>query len=179
MANEIQINSNKPCISRRSFLLASASIVVSSFDPGIAGAVNLLVKEYPRKKIGLVSQLKQDEPINFMYPPGDMESSFMLVKLGEEAGGGAGENKDIVAFSNFCTHMGGALHGSYKAEHKAIAPCPLHLTTFDLSRHGIVISGHATESLPQARLEIVGDEIYVTGVMGIIYGHNENVVYIA
>ena len=69
---------------------------------------------------------------------------------------------------------GWPLNGSYKAKHKALGPCPLHLTTFDLTRHGMVISGHATESLPQARLELEGDDIYVTGIMGLIYGQQTN-----
>ncbi len=168
-------DSDPACISRRHFLLAGASTVVLTTIPGIAGAAKLLVKDYPRTKIGSVSALKQDVAVDFMYPPNSTTSSFVLVKLGEQAGGGVGKDQDIVAFSNLCTHMGGPLNGTYKAKHKAIGPCPLHLTTFDLSRHGMVISGHATESLPQARLEIVGDNIYVTGIMGLIYGHSSNI----
>jgi arsenite oxidase small subunit len=38
----------------------------------------------------------------------------------------------------------------------------------------MVIAGHATESLPQARLEVEGDDIYVTGVMGLVYGTQTN-----
>jgi arsenite oxidase small subunit len=47
----------------------------------------------------------------------------------------------------------------------------LHLTTFDLTRHGMVISGHATESLPQIVLEVQGDDIYAVGVQGLVYGY--------
>lgn len=168
-------DSNHTCTSRRHFLLAGASTIILTTVPGIAGAMKLQVKDYPRIKIGSVSTLKQDEAVDFMYPPENPVSTFVLVKLGEAAGGGVGKDKDIVAFSNLCTHMGGPLNGTYKPKHKAMGPCPLHLTTFDLSRHGMVISGHATESLPQARLEIVGDNIYVTGIMGLIYGHTSNI----
>ncbi len=142
--------------------------------PGMLNASQLLIKEYPRKHIARVSELKQDQPIDFLYPPENPTSSFTLVKLGEPAGAGVGKDQDIVSFSNMCTHMGGPLNGSYKPEHKALGPCPFHLTTFDLTRHGMVISGHATESLPQAQLQIVGDDIYVTGVMGLIYGYCDN-----
>jgi len=55
-----------------------------------------------------------------------------------------------------------------------MGPCPLHLTTFDLTRHGMVISGHATDGLPQARLEVLGDDIVATGVTGLIYGVEDN-----
>jgi arsenite oxidase small subunit len=67
--------------------------------------------------------------------------------------------------------MGGPLDGTYKAKYQVLGPCPLHLTTFDLTKHGMVASGHATESLPQIVLELQGDDIYAVGVMGLVYGH--------
>jgi arsenite oxidase small subunit len=142
--------------------------------PGASQAMNLAVKEFPRVKIGKLSQLQTNQPFDFQFPADNPVSTFVLVKLGETAGAGVGKDKDVVAFSNLCTHMGGPLNGSYKSEHKAMGPCPLHLTTFDLTRHGMVISGHATESLPQGRLEVEGDDIYITGVMGLIYGQQTN-----
>jgi arsenite oxidase small subunit len=166
--------SDRPCESRRNFLLAGATTFVLASLPGVSNAMNMLVKEYPRQKIGQLSQLKNNQAIDFQFPPQNPISTFVLVKLGEAAGAGVGKDKDVVAFSNLCTHMGGPLNGSYKAEHKAMGPCPLHLTTFDLTRHGMVISGHATESLPQARLEVDGDDIYATGIMGLIYGQQSN-----
>jgi len=177
MPNDLKNNGTSMCTSRRSFLLSGASIIalsaLSTSASGV-GAVNMLVKGFPRQKIGKVSELEDNQPIDFQFPTDSPISTFVLVKLGEAAGGGVGKNKDIVAFSNLCTHMGGPLNGSYKSEHKAMGPCPLHLTTFDLSRHGMVIAGHATESLPQGRLEIDGDDIYITGIMGLIYGHQNN-----
>ncbi len=162
------------CMTRRSFLLAGSSAIILSSIPGIASAVKLAVKDYPRKKIVSLKDLITDQPVEFQYPPNNPVSSFFIVKLGEEAGGGIGADKDIVAFSNLCSHMGGPLNGTYKAGHKAIGPCPLHLTTFDLTRHGMVISGHATEALPQARLEVSGGNVYAIGVTGLIYGHHDN-----
>ncbi len=169
MNNEKNPDSGHLCMSRRSFLLAGGSIVLSSV-PGISAAVELLSKDYSRYKIASLSDMKVDTPVDFTYPPGRVTSPFFAVKLGEAAGGGVGPDNDIVAFSYLCTHMGGPLQGSYKAQHKAIGPCPLHLTTFDLTRHGMVISGHATESLPQAKLEIVDGSIYAVAVMGLVYG---------
>ena len=162
------------CMSRRSFLLSGSSAIILSSMPGIATAVKLIVKDYPRVKIASLKDLKIDQPIDFSYPPNNPVSTFFIVKLGEEAGGGIGRKKDIVAFSNLCSHMGGPLNGTYKPGHKAVGPCPLHLTTFDLTRHGMVISGHATEALPQAMLEISGGNIYAIGVTGLVYGHHDN-----
>ncbi|MEZ6152138.1 MAG: hypothetical protein R3C09_18710 [Pirellulaceae bacterium] len=50
----------------------------------------------------------------------------------------------------------------------------LYLTTFDLTRHGIVVAGHATERLPQIILEIDGDQIYATGIVGLLYGYHQS-----
>lgn len=162
------------CMTRRNFLLMGAGTIILSTMPGIVTAVKLIAKDYPRQEIISLEDLKKDQPIDFLYPPNNPSSSFFIVKLDEEAGGGVGPNNDIVSFSNSCSHMGGPLNGTYKASHKAIGPCPLHLTTFDLTRHGMVISGHATESLPQARLEISEGHIYAVGVMGLIYGQHDN-----
>ena len=167
----------RACMSRRNFLLltgaATAGAMVFSIIPG-CGELQLKVVSYPRKKIGSLSALKQDKPVMFNYPDDSPNASAMLVKLGKEAGLGIGPKKDIVAFSTLCPHMGGPVGNTYKAEYKALGPCPLHLTTFDLRRHGMVVCGHSVESLPQIQLEVEGDDIYATGVMGLIYGYSDN-----
>ncbi|MBD5803782.1 Arsenite oxidase subunit AioB precursor [Azoarcus sp. Aa7] len=163
----------RACMSRRSFLLSGGSflaLVGLGAVPGFAEAAQLLKAGYARQKIGSLSALKAGEPITFNYPYADVRN--ILVKLGVEAGGGIGPQKDIVAFNQQCTHMGGPLDGTYKPEHQVLGPCPLHLTTFDLTRHGMVASGHATESLPQIMLEVQGDDIYAVGVMGLVYGYS-------
>ena len=98
----------------------------------------------------------------------------MVVKLGVKAGGGLGKDQDIVAYNYACTHQGGDLSGSYKAETKSLGACPLHLSTYDLTRHGILISGQAYQSLPQILLEIEGDSVYATGIFGLIFGRENN-----
>ena len=70
--------------------------------------------------------------------------------------------------------MGGMLMGIYQKSDKIAGPCPLHLTTFDLTKHGMVVAGHATESLPQVVLDLDGDDIYATGILGLIYGKRDN-----
>lgn len=162
------------CMSRRQFLLSGGAVVTLAALPAgaLAAPVHALKAGYARQKIGSLSALKAGMPVEFAYPYADVRN--ILVKLGAPAGGGVGPDKDVVAFNQQCTHMGGPLAGAYKGVHQVLGPCPLHLTTFDLTRHGMVVSGHATESLPQIVLEVQGDDIYATGVMGLVYGYAAN-----
>jgi len=169
---------HKCLMSRRSFLIASGTTttVMVTLDPGtvFAREVPAQIAAYPRKFITNLSSLKQDEPFDFSYPDEGAYSDNMVVKLGVEAGGGIGPMKDVVAFNYACTHQGGPLAGSYKADTKSLGACPLHLSTYDLTRHGILISGQAYQSLPQVLLELDGDKIYATGVFGLIFGRYDN-----
>lgn len=165
----------RACMSRRQLLLtggAAVAVVALTNIPGMAMA-QAIKASYPRQKVAKLSALKQGEPLDFTYPSEDVRN--ILVKLGVPAGGGIGESHDIVAFNQLCTHMGGPMDGTYKDAHQMLGPCPLHLTTFDLTRHGMVVSGHGTESLTQILLEVAGDDIYAVGVMGLIYGHSRNI----
>jgi arsenite oxidase small subunit len=174
-------------LNRREFLLfsgataATASTTTITLFPGTAEAkpVKARVVGYPRKWIAKLSQLQEHQPINFNYPDDGKNAGCMLVKMGGvKAGGGIGPDHDIVAFSYLCTHQGGPLHGSYKAtdEHRTLGPCPFHLSTYDLRRHGIIVSGQAYQSLPQVLLELEGDDIYAAGMMGLLFGRNENLI---
>ncbi len=165
-------------MSRRNFLITSGATttVMVTLDPGTAFARQMQgqMTAYPRKFVTRLSSLKQDEPFDFSYPDEGMYSENMVVKLGTPAGGGIGPDKDVVAFNYACTHQGGPLNGSYKADTKSLGACPLHLSTYDLTRHGILISGQAYQSLPQILLELDGDDIYATGVFGLIFGRHDN-----
>lgn len=179
-AHSADRHEDRLCMSRRDFLLNSGlavSMVALGAIPGLslaAGAPRFALKaDYPRQKIGSLSALKAGQPVQFNYPYPNVQN--ILVKLGAPAGGGVGPDADVVAFNQQCTHMGGPLHGSFKAQYQVMGPCPLHLTTFDLTRHGMVVSGHATESLPQIVLETEGDSIYAVGVLGLVYGFSTNV----
>ncbi len=167
------------CMSRRNFLFGSGAVVGSTIMltniPGFEGkAVAAQIAGYPRKLIGSLKALKDGKPVSFKYPDEGRNSAGMLVKLNEQAGGGVGPGMDVVAFNTLCTHMGGLMDRTYKPADQALGPCPLHQSTFDLTRHGMIISGHATESLPQVLLELDGDNIYAVGMMGLIYGRYDN-----
>jgi arsenite oxidase small subunit len=170
---------DRPCLTRRQFLIAgggvTATVLLSSIFPGSAfGERKVKFSRYPEKKIANLRRLKTNVPMSFKYPHGDLYSNCFVVKLGVPAGGGVGRQGDIVAFSTLCTHMGGDLAGTYKGEHKVVGPCPLHLSTFDLTRHGMVVAGHATAPLPQIVLEVRGQDLYATGIVGLIYGKSDN-----
>ncbi len=178
----------RPCMTRRRFLLASGGATLTTVfltscskeeaaTPGGAVALDAEVAGYTRKKIAQLGTLEVDTPLTFSYPYDDLNSLNFLVKLGVPAGGGVGPESDIVAYSTLCTHMGGDFSDTgktYLKEHKIIGPCPLHLTTFDLTRYGMVVAGQATESLPQVVLEVDGDDVYATGILGLIYGKRDS-----
>ncbi len=171
-----------PCLmSRRDFLLTASAAtatftVLVAMNPGSSRAQQLpaAVALYPRKLIAKLSDLKQNVPLDFSYPDEEAYSESMLVKTGVRCGGGIGPQSDVVAFNYTCTHQGGPLQDTYSPGDKSLGPCPLHLSTYDLTRHGILISGQAYQSLPQVLLELEGDEIYAVGIFGLIFGRFDN-----
>jgi len=167
------------CPNRRTFLIGSGATIVGTLLlpalPGMNGkALAAQVARYPRMHIGSLSELKPGKPLRFKYPDNTASASSLLIRLGEPAGGGIGADRDVVAFNSRCTHMGTSLSRDYKAEHQILGPCSFHMSSYDLTRHGIVISGHATESLPQVLLETEGEDIYAVGLIGLIYGRYDN-----
>lgn len=165
------------CLSRRQMLIfgGTAVGVVATLAPSdlFAKEASLVGSKYAAKKVATLADLASGKPVEFDYPAKGMTN--VLVKLGEKAGAGIGKDGDIVAFSATCTHMGGPIGAdTYKPVHKVLGPCPLHLTTFDLTRHGLVVSGHATQSLPQVMLEVRGKDVFAVGMMGLVYGYDRN-----
>jgi len=161
-------------MSRRNFLIlgGTAVTVLGTWGAG-AEAQDLVSTSYVRKVVGKLSELEPGTATAFLYPDDNVENLLMM--LNEEAGGGVGEARNIVAFNTICPHMGGYMgEAEFKSQHSVLGPCPLHLSTFDLTKHGMIVSGHAVESLPQIVLEIDGDDIVATGVMGLFYGYSQN-----
>ena len=148
-------------------------VMVNQGTP-FAQQVPAIIAKYPKMLITSMSALKQDEPVDFTYPDTGAYAESMIVKLGVPAGGGIGRGRDVVAFNYACTHQGGPLTGTYKGDTKSLGACPLHLSTYDLTRHGILISGQAYQSLPQVLLELNRNEIYAVGIFGLVYGRFDN-----
>ena len=164
------------CMQRRDVLVAgavgAAATVAASAFTAAAAATGDHAGDYPRLPVVKLSDLKEGEPVAFNYPLDQQPN--MVVKLGKPAQGGVGPDKDIVAFSVLCTHMGGSLRGRYDHEHGAMGPCPFHFSTFDLTKGGTPVHASATQNLPQVRLEVDGDEIVAVGMQGLIYGYRDN-----
>ncbi len=167
-------------LSRRDVLkLSGAALVALTLpaclrQPGVPTTLVAQRADYPRKLIGQLSALKTGEPVTFNYPWDHPAATNFLIRLSEPAGGGVGPEQNVVAFNSFCTHQGGPLAGRVRGDLGVAGPCPLHWTTFDLTQHGMVISGHATLGLPQIVLETDGDDIYAVGVQGLIFGYYDN-----
>ncbi|WP_417381356.1 arsenate reductase (azurin) small subunit [Gimesia sp.] len=160
-------------LSRRHFLFGSGAALLTLTLPTL-GESQVLRSEYPRKKIGNLSQLKSNQPQKFRYPWDHVNAENFLIRLSEPAGGGVGPESNVVAFNSLCTHQGARLDENFDGKACIAGPCYLHWTTFDLTRHGMVISGHATAGLPQILLETEGDEIYAVGIQGLIFGYANN-----
>ena len=175
---EAEPGCDRPCVlgfDRRDFLFAAGASLVALSAPGWAWSVQARVAKFPRKKIGLLSKLKKGEPVEFSYPWDHANCDSVLLKLGQEAAGGVGPDKDVVAFNGLCPHMGWSIPTKkFHADPGIAGPCPGHWTTFDLTRHGMVVSGHATQGLPQVVLELNGDDIVAVGVLGLLFGFHDN-----
>jgi arsenite oxidase small subunit len=119
-----------------------------------------------------VKDLKVNQPVEISYP--DKDSPGVLIKLGQQAEGGAGPEGDIVAFSTLCPHKGFPLN--YVAADKSLN-CPGHYSRFDCEKGGQEIFGQATQNLAQFRLRIDNKgDIYAEAVDETIYGRLSNVL---
>ena len=97
-------------ITRREFLKATGSVAVaapvaaSSTAEAAVGEVGRANLQYPVKAVGRESAMNATQPLAFTYP--DASSPCVALKMGSPVPGGVGPNRDIVAFSTLCTHMG-------------------------------------------------------------------------
>lgn len=171
-----------PCgVSRRRFLLRSGAAAAFLAVPAwmksslLGGPEPVLsVTPYPRLDLASLDELETGQPREFRYPWDHPHCSSFLVKLDERAAGGVGPERDVVAFNALCTHQGGPLSDRIHARHEVAGPCPVHLSTFDLRRHGMVVAGQATESLPQVVLEVIRGRVIAVGMAGLLYGFHDN-----
>ena len=167
-------NSSRPCLNRREFLFLGAVVITETcLLPGVSAQKSFLRSSHVEQEIFRYSRLEVNSPVYFEYPH-DSGLSHILVRLGERAGFGLGPSEDMVAFHTVCTHMGGLLKGRFVPSQGALGPCPFHLTTFDLKRFGMVVSGHATSPLPQVELKLKEDVVLATGFRELLYGRETN-----
>lgn len=169
-------------ISRRSFLklgggMAAGTVAATVAIPGGAEAaqpdVGRTTLPYPHKAVTKARALKVNVPVSFNFP--DAASPCTLIKMGHAVPGGVGPDKDIVAYSTLCTHMGCPVN--YDAATRAFR-CPCHYSSFDAELSGQMICGQATEDLPQIVLkyDAKDDTVTAVAVEGLIYGRQANVL---
>ncbi len=172
---------SKP-ISRRGFLkvsggmAASAGVLATGLGTAQAAApaeVGRATLPYPTKEIGKARALKVNTPMSFTYP--DAASPCIAVKMGNPVPSGVGPDKDVVAYSVLCTHMGCQV--AYEEATKTFK-CPCHFSTFDAEQTGQMVTGQATENLPQITLDYnpKDDTIRAIAVEGLIYGRQANIL---
>lgn len=128
---------------------------------------------YTPKVIARAGQLRANVPLAFTFP--DAASPCVVVKVGASVPGGVGPERDIVAFSVLCTHMGCPVaYDSATREFK----CPCHFSAFDAEKAGQMISGQATEKLPAIVLDYNASDgtVRAIAVDGLIYGRQANLL---
>lgn len=119
--------------SRRSFLKRSGAVGAGGAAVGLGVPVRADAQEseratlrYPDRRVGDASALTENTPVDFLYP--DERSPCALIKMGRAIPGGAGPDRDIVAYSILCTHMGYPLE--YEADARRFK-CNCHYSMFD------------------------------------------------
>jgi len=129
--------------------------------------------DYPEVAIGNSSQLPINKALNFNYP--DNNSPCAMIRMDKPVPGGVGPDRDIVAYSTLCNHMGCSL---LYEPHSRTFKCPCHFSIFDGEKEGQMVTGQATEDLPRILLSYNEDtgEVNAIGVDGLIFGRQANVV---
>lgn len=168
-------------ITRRSFLKLGGGVAAGA-GMAVAGAESAAAAQaeagrttlpYPAKAVGKAGAMKVNTPVVFSYP--DAASPCAAIKFGKPVAGGVGPDKDIVAFSTMCTHMGCPV--AYD-QSTATFRCGCHYSVFDAELSGQMICGQATENLPTITLmyDPKNDTVTAVSVNGLIYGRQSNIL---
>jgi arsenite oxidase small subunit len=129
---------------------------------------------WPRVKVGSLATLSTASVVRFNYPLVDTPN--ILAKLGRQAQGGVGPDKDIVAFSGICQHLGcfyafvpegssPPCNSSFKSPFPE-GYCCCHGGQYDLTRGAAVAGGPPPRPVPQVALEYDSGkgDIYAIGM---------------
>ncbi len=185
-----QVPTPTPNIDRRNFLKLAAAAggavtiaaIASAIKAGTfvpSGATSL---EWPVVKVANINQLTNLSPVTFNYPLTNTPN--ILVKLGVAAQNGIGPEKDIVAYSSICQHLGcqysfvqpGAspiCNASYRAA-VPMGYCCCHGSQYDFLSGAKVLGGPAPRPVPmvQLQLDIATGDISAVGMSApTIFGH--------
>ncbi len=172
----------KEKVSRREFLKVSGGLAAgagvaafgaSATAQAATGDVGRATLPYKPQPIGQARKIKINEPVAFSFP--DSSSPCAAIKMGKAVPGGVGPDRDIVAYSLLCTHMGCQV--AYDKTDRTFK-CPCHYSTFDAEMSGQMVCGQATENLPQIVLQYNAkdDSVTAVAVSGLIYGRQSNIL---
>lgn len=152
---------------------AVASPASATNHKGLEPDTSHTVLPYPQQSIAPVAQFVAGTPIPFSYP--DASSPCVAVKLGMPTLGGVGPDKDIVAYSILCTHMGCPVVFDSDTN---IFRCNCHYSMFDVEKDGQMIAGQAIENLPKIHLSYdeKNELIIAIGIDGMLFGRQANVL---
>jgi arsenite oxidase small subunit len=162
-------------VSRRDFLRIGCTTIsgplVIGMAPALASAAIAKDDVYPMIDVVALDTVKEGAAVPFVYP--DASSPAVLLRLQQPATNGIGPNNTIVAYSGLCTHKGCPV--AFRPERKLLI-CPCHWSSFDPAKAGQMVIGQGSQSLPQIALRINGKMIQATGVTGLIYGRETNIL---
>lgn len=139
--------------------------------PAADGGATVL--NYPKTAVGKANGMPVNQPVDFNYP--DASSPCVALRMGSPVPNGVGPNKDIVAFSIYCTHMGCPV--AYEGTTRTFK-CGCHFSVFDPEMGGQMVCGQATEDLVKVQLQYDAgsDSVTAIGVDGLIYGRQANIL---
>ena len=166
-------------LTRREFVIAGGAIgaalgggivapVALTWERDRSGELAAVTARFPEVRVARWPELAVGETTAFDYPAEGQPN--LAVRIGRPVEHGVGPERDLVAFSSTCTHMGCPLE-EYRADTATLGPCPCHFTTFDLAADGIPSFGQATQHLSRVLLRLDGDDVVAFGVRRPIYGH--------
>ena len=164
-------------LTRREFIRMGCTAISGSMAVGMAPALSAAGLQaappgnYPAVDIAALATINVDMPIPFTYP--DTNSPAVLLRLRQPAPGGVGPNNAIVAYSALCTHKG--CHVAFRPERKLLI-CPCHWSSFDPAKSGQMVIGQGSQALPQIALRVQGTRVQATGITGLIYGRETNIL---
>jgi arsenite oxidase small subunit len=151
----------------------SVVIPIRSANAAPAADSGATTLKYPNKAVGKAGGMPVNQVVSFTYP--DASSPCVAIRMGAPVPGGVGPNKDIVAYSTLCTHMGCPV--SYDGGSRTFK-CGCHFSVFDPEMSGQMVCGQATEDLPMIKLsyDAKNDSVTAVGIDGLIYGRQANIL---
>ena len=158
---------------RRDFVKTGAVGIAAATLAGIGASDASAAKTtgYPAIDIVRLDLLEPGSEVAFDYP--DENGPSVLLRLKGAVSQGIGPGKDIIAYSNLCTHKGCQLN--FLTERQMLV-CPCHWSSFDPAKEGRLVIGQASQSLPRVKLEISDGMVRAIGMDGLIYGRHTNIL---